>query len=57
MEELRLKKDKMFEADDLIFDHRTLEGLGNLYNSLVHPLLAQTYRAMVHRELAELEKN
>ena len=35
VEELRLKKDKMFDGDDLIFDHRTLEGLGNLYNSLV----------------------
>jgi len=30
----------MFDAEDLIFDQRTLEGLGNLYNSLVlllHP--------------------
>jgi hypothetical protein len=26
----------MFKRDDLIFDQRTLEGLGNLYNSLVH---------------------
>ena len=24
------------ESEDLIFDQRTLEGLGNLYNSLVH---------------------
>ena len=30
-----MKKDKTLEVDDLIFDHRTLEGLGNLYNSLV----------------------
>ena len=31
----------MFEPDDLIFDQRTLEGLGNLYNSLVRtPIFA-----------------
>jgi hypothetical protein len=35
---LRLKKDKTLEFDDLIFDQRTLEGLGNLYNSLVRNL-------------------
>jgi len=29
----------MFESEDLIFDHRTLGGLGNLYNSLVRPIL------------------
>ena len=29
----------MLEPDDLIFDQRTLEGLGNLYNSLVRPLI------------------
>lgn len=29
----------MFEEDDLVFDQRTLEGLGNLYNSLVRLLL------------------
>jgi len=27
----------MFDGEDLIFDQRTLEGLGNLYNSLVCP--------------------
>lgn len=25
----------MFDGEDLLFDQRTLEGLGNLYNSLV----------------------
>jgi exocyst complex component 4 len=29
----------MFEEDDLVFDQRTLEGLGNLYNSLVCPFI------------------
>lgn len=28
----------MFEEEDLVFDQRTLEGLGNLYNSLVCPI-------------------
>ena len=52
VEELRLKKDKMFDGDDLIFDHRTLEGLGNLYNSLVceFTFVIVLIVAMVHSE-------
>jgi len=56
---LRLKKDKMFEGEDLIFDQRTLEGLGNLYNSLVlHPLLCEGLMlAMVYPEFRVVAKD
>jgi len=58
VEELRLKKDKTFEDDDLLFERRTLEGLGNLYNSLV-PLFLKHLAdgAMVYKELERVETN
>ena len=47
----------MFEADDLIFDQRTLEGLGNLYNSLVRPFFTVTMEAMASSEFEEFTEN
>ena len=47
----------MFEADDLIFDHRTLEGLGSLYYSLVTSSSLNLIQAMVHSEPPKPEKN
>jgi len=58
VEELRLKKDKTFEDDDLLFERRTLEGLGNLYNSLVRLFLKHlANEAMVYKELERVETN
>jgi len=49
----------MFEGEDLIFDHRTLEGLGNLYNSLVRiPILERELTAaMVYSKFRVIEKD
>jgi hypothetical protein len=48
----------MFEEDDLVFDQRTLEGLGNLYNSLVRPPVScEIDVAMVYQEFAGVEED
>jgi hypothetical protein len=45
----------MFDGEDLIFDQRTLEGLGNLYNSLVFRRLTVADAAMVYSEFTKSE--
>jgi hypothetical protein len=38
----------MLEQEELTFDQRTLEGLGNLYNSLVSISISRSNVAMVY---------
>ena len=47
----------MFDGEDLIFDQRTLEGLGNLYNSLVPSTHTRLTLAMVYSESRVVAKN
>jgi hypothetical protein len=47
----------MFEEEDLTFDQRTLEGLGNLYNSLVSCPHSLSDLAMVYPKYTGVKEN